>query len=205
MIALDLRKELQYLYKPSAKVPELVDVPPLRCLMIDGSGDPNTAQAYRDAVEALYSAAYTLKFTLKKERGISYPVMPLEGLWWIENMADFLTTPKSGWQWTMLIVQRDVVTDADLIQALAEAKRKKNPPALAKIRLETFAEGRAAQIMRGGPYTAEAPTVERLHHFIAEQGYERGGRHHEIYLGDPRRSAPERLKTIIRQPVRRAS
>lgn len=203
MITLDLKKELKYLYKPSVKQPEIVTVPPLSCLMIDGTGDPNTAQAYKDAVAALYSAAYTLKFAFKKGRGIDYPVMPLEGLWWADDMATFSTDDKSNWLWTMLIVQPDVVTEADFAQTVADLKVKKPAPALDLLRLATFDEGESAQIMHIGPYSAEAPTIARLHEFIAAQGYALSGKHHEIYLGDPSRSAPEKLKTIIRQPVRR--
>ena len=202
MQTFDLKKQLQSLYTPSAKAPEIVDVPPLSCLMIDGEGDPNVAQVFKDSVSALYSAAFTLRFAFKR-RGIDYPVMRLEGLWWIEKMADFLSAPKESWLWTMLIVQPDVVTEADFAQALADVKRKKPLPALDRLRLETFSEGLAAQIMHIGPYGAEAPTIERLHRFIAEQGYELTGKHHEIYVSDPSRTAPEKLKTIIRQPISR--
>ena len=203
MTALDLKRELQYLYKPSAKQPEIVDVPPFHFLMIDGSGDPNTAQAYRDAVEALYSAAYTLKFAVKKARGIQYPVMALEGLWWSDDMRDFLAGNRDRWQWTMMILQPDVVTDDDFAGARDDLHKKKDLPALDRMRLAPYHEGLSAQIMHVGPYAAEAPTIERLHRFIAEQGCAISGKHHEIYLGDPRRSAPEKLKTIIRQPMRR--
>lgn len=204
MITLDLKRQLQSFYKPSTRTPEIVAVPALPYLMIDGSGDPNTAPAYREAVAALYSAAYALKFALKR-RGIVYPIMPLEGLWWIDDMAAFLTTPKSAWQWTMLIVQPEVVTEADLAQTVAEVRRKKPLAALERLRLETLTEGSAAQIMHVGPYAAEAPTIARLHQFIATAGARLRGKHHEIYLSDPQRGTPEKLRTIIRQPLQRAS
>ncbi len=204
MLTLDLKRELHAFYKPSAKQPEIVEVPTLPCLMIDGVGDPNTAQDFQDAMAALNGVAYTLKFALKR-RGLVYPVMPTEGLWWIDNMADFLAAPKSDWKWTLLIVQPEAVTEADFAQACTEVGRKKQLAAVEKLRLESFAEGLAAQIMHIGSYEAEAPTIERLHRFIEEQGCALSGKHHEIYLGDPRRSAPEKLKTIIRQPIRRRS
>ncbi|MCC6805129.1 MAG: GyrI-like domain-containing protein [Anaerolineae bacterium] len=205
METLDLKKTLKHLYSPSVKQPQTITVPPLPCLMIDGAGDPNTAQAYKDAVGALYSAAYTLKFAFKKQRSVDYPVMPLEGLWWTDDMALFITADKSNWRWTMLIVQPEVVTEADVAQTVAELKVKKPSPALDLIRWAVFDEGAAAQIMYIGPYSAEAPTIARLHEYIAAQGYALSGKHHEIYLSDPNRSAPEKLKTIIRQPIRAKS
>ena len=205
MITIDLKQQLKYLYKPSAKQPETVTVPPLPFLMIDGAGDPNTAQAYRDALEALYTTSYTLKFAFKKRRGIDFPVMALEGLWWMDDMAAFGSADKSDWKWTMMILQPEVVTEADVSQAVAEAKAKKDLPALDRLRLASFEEGFAAQIMHIGPYSAEAPTIARLHEYIEQQGYALSGKHHEIYMGDPRRSAPEKLRTIIRQPMRAKS
>jgi len=202
MITLDLKKDLKHLYKASAKQPEIVEVPPMNFLMIDGSGDPNTAQIFKDGVQALYSTAYTLKFALKKQRAIDYPVMPLEGLWWAENMAEFRQDDKSNWLWTLMIMQPDAVSAADFAQAVADVKARKNPPALEQIRLAPFHEGLAAQILHIGSYDAEAPTIQHLHRFIETQGYERSGKHHEIYIGDPGRSAPEKLKTIIRQSIR---
>jgi hypothetical protein len=195
-------KDLRDLYRPPAREPVLVDVPEMAFLMIDGSGDPNTSPEYRRAVEALYAVSYTAKFSLKRgPESIDFKVMPLEGLWWSEDMAVFLEGRKDAWRWTMMITQPDVVTPAHIEEAIAEAGRKKNLPALGKVRLERFDEGLCAQIMHVGPYTAERPTIERLHAFIAEQDRAPRGKHHEIYLGDPRRAAPERLRTIVRQPV----
>jgi hypothetical protein len=154
-------------------------------------------------VEALYSVSYALKFALKRgPRQLDYRVMPLEGLWWVEDMTQFSIERKSDWEWTMMIRQPDEVDEDLLEQAVHKASAKKDLPALPLLRLERFTEGLAAQIMHIGPYAAEGPTIQRLHAFIAEQGYERAGKHHEIYLGDPRRSAPEKLKTISASPSR---
>ena len=202
MSKIDLKKDLKHLYSASSKEPALVDVPTAKFLMIDGKGDPNHAPEFREAVEALYGTAYTLKFMLKK-RGIGpeYAVMPLEGLWWVEDMRLFSAEKKDDWLWTLMIMQPEWVTEELFREAATELKQRKDPPALAKIRLESFHEGPAAQIMYIGPYSDEGPTIERLHTFIHGYGHELAGKHHEIYLSDPRRTAPEKLKSIIRQPV----
>ncbi|MEA3339775.1 MAG: GyrI-like domain-containing protein, partial [Chloroflexota bacterium] len=181
-----------------------IDAPPMQFLMIDGHGDPNTAQEYQEAVEALYSVAYKLKFMSKKEKEMDYVVPPLEGLWWVEDMNSFTTEDKSAWDWTMMIMQPEWITREMFEDALKQVRKKKNPPALSKLRLEAYHEGLSVQIMHIGPYEAEAPTIARMHTFIAENGYEPAGKHHEIYLGDPRKVAPEKLKTVLRQPVRKA-
>jgi hypothetical protein len=200
---LDLKKTLKHLYNPPTKDFTVIEVPPLNFLMLDGQGDPNTAPAYKEAVEALYAVAYTLKFAVKKAQGIDYPVMALEGLWWVENMAEFSVDRKGDWLWTMLIMQPEPVTAALVVEAVEQVRKKKNPPALPRLRFERYDEGLSVQIMHIGPYAAEAPTLARLHHeYIPAHGYETAGKHHEIYLGDPRRSAPEKLKTVLRQPVR---
>lgn len=201
MAKLDLKKEYRELYKVK-KDPELVEVPPLQYLMIDGEGDPNTAQAYKNAVEALFSLSYTLKFMVKRRPGgADYGVMPLEGLWWTEPMEDFSVDRKDGWKWTSLMLQPEFITPELVEEARAQAAAKKELPALPLVRLERLEEGRCAQVLHIGPYAAEGPTVERLHGFILEQGLSLRGKHHEIYLGDPRRAAPDKLQTIIRQPV----
>jgi hypothetical protein len=200
----DFKKELKHLYRPSAKDFEVVDVPTMSFLMIDGRGDPNTAQGYKDAVEALYAVAYRLKFMSKKDLGRDYVVPPLEGLWWVEHMEEFSTDDKSAWDWTMMVMQPAWITQEMFEQAVGQVeKKKKNLSALPKLRLERHHEGLAVQIMHIGPYDAEAPTIARMHAFIAESGYEAAGKHHEIYLGDPRRVAPEKLRTVLRQPIRR--
>ena len=175
-------------------------------LMIDGTGNPNTSQDYQQAVETLYGVAYALKFLLKKEQGMDYEVMPLEGLWWTPDMQGFSIEHKETWLWTMMIAQPEQVTAAQFERAREQVRRKKDSPALAKLRLETFHEGLAAQIMHRGPYAAEGPTINRLHAFMREQGYTFDGsrqKHHEIYLSDPRRTAPDKMWTVIRQPVTR--
>ena len=208
MPPLDFVKQLRPLYSPSAKHPAIVEVPDLAFLMIDGRGDPNTSEAYADALQALYSVAYTLKFTVKKadpER--DFKVAPLEGLWWTDEGApamDDLQRDRDAWNWTMMIAVPDAVTADEVAAATGAAARKRELAAAPLIRLEGLEEGLAAQIMHIGPYAEEAPTIERLHEFVAAQGYDLRGRHHEIYLGDPRRTAPERLKTVVRHPVRAA-
>ena len=197
---IDLKRELHELYTARRK-PGIVDVPELKFLMIDGHGDPNTSADYGHAIEALYSVAYTLKFTLKKDGSLDYPVMPLEGLWWADTMDDFVTGSKASWNWTAMLLQPDVVTAELVATATDAASRKRSLPAAALLRLEAFTEGLCAQVLHVGPYADEAPTITCLHRFIAEEGYVRRGKHHEIYLGDPRRSAPDRLRTIVRQPI----
>jgi len=200
MKSIDLKKKLKALYSASATKPSLVEVPPLNALMADGAGDPNGA-AFQEAVGSLYGVAYTLKFMFKKERAIDYPVMALEGLWDAEDIADFAAGRRDRWQWTLFIVLPDVVTGADVKKAIEAVKARAKLPPRSEVRFGTFDEGRAAQIMHVGPYAAEGPTIERLHRFVEEQGLKLRGRHHEIYMGDPRRAAPEKLKTIIRHPV----
>jgi hypothetical protein len=199
---LDLKADLKHLYSPSAKQPQIVDVPPLNFLMIDGSGDPNT-QSLQDAMQALYTTAFTLKFAFKKTRGIDYPVMRSEGLWWMEKPGDFLLEDPANWLWTLMMVLPEVVTPKDVSEAVTEAQAKQNLPALKRIRFATFHEGLCAQILHVGSYDMELPTIERLKRFITEQGYAESGKHHEIYLSDPNRTAPEKLKTIIRYPILR--
>jgi hypothetical protein len=203
MSKIDFKKELKHLYQPSAKKFEVVDVPPMNFLMIDGHGDPNTAQEYQEAVEALYAVAYALKFMSKKEKGMDYVVPPLEGLWWVENMEEFSKEDKSAWNWTMMVMQPESVTQEMFEAALEQVEKKKNLPALSKLRLESYREGLAVQILHIGSYDDEAPTIARMHAFIDENGYEPAGKHHEIYLSDPRKVAPEKLKTVLRQPVRK--
>jgi hypothetical protein len=170
--------------------------------MIDGHGDPNRAPEYAQAVEAIYAVAYTAKFIVKRAPdGIDFAVMPLEGLWWTPDYSAFTTDDKSAWDWTMMIAQPEQVTAEVVEQARAKAARKKSLGAIGRVRLEHFREGRAAQVVHIGPYATEAPTIQSLHAFIAEKGFERAGKHHEIYLSNPRRSAPEKMKTIVRQPV----
>ncbi len=204
MRKLDLKKQFKALYNPPKKDVVVVDVPRLSFLMVDGTGDPNTAPEFQEAMEALYGVSYTLKFMMKMGRAqVDYPVMALEGLWWVEGVAEFgpdALEKRDDWQWTAMIMQPDIIT-ADLVnQAMQKVREKKDPPALTRLRLQSFEEGRCAQTMHIGPYSEEGPTVQRVHEFIAANGWKLRGKHHEIYLSDPRRAKPERMKTVIRQP-----
>lgn len=202
MKQVDLKTYLRQFYRPSAKAVAEIEVPPFRFLMLDGKGDPNTSEEYANAVAALFSVSYTAKFMIKKgPQAVDYKVMPLEGLWWADDMSAFAADDKSKWQWTMMIMQPSFVADAVIEQAIAEAARKKQLPALGKLRLEEFAEGRCAQVLHVGPFSEEGPTVERLHAFINARA-RLAGKHHEIYLSDVRRANPKNWKTIIRQPMR---
>jgi hypothetical protein len=202
--SVDLKRELAQVYSAAA-TPALVQVPELRFLMIDGHGDPNTSPDYAAAVEALYAVAFTIRFALKRgPAAVDAPVMPLEGLWWVPDMTTFSVEDKASWDWTMMIALPPQATSDVVADARAAAERKKSLEAIGWVREERLAEGLAAQVLHVGPYSAEGPTIERLHRFIQEQGCRLVGKHHEIYLGDPRRAAPEKLRTIIRQPVVRA-
>jgi hypothetical protein len=202
MDKIDYKKQLKHLYTASAKQPTRVDVPTLNYLRIDGIGDPNTSSAYKNAVEALFSLAYTIKFAIKKgSTAMDYGVMPLQGLWWMDDMKQFSVTRKDEWKWTMMIMQPEVVTQAIVTACRSDLTRKKDLAALSKVEFAAFQEGRAAQILHVGPFTEEGPTIQKLHDFIRAQGLKLAGKHHEIYLSDTRRAAPEKWKTIIRQPV----
>lgn len=202
MEKIDMKKQMKALYSASTKKIEIVETSEMRFLMIDGAGDPNAAEAFHQGVEALYSLAYTVKFMVKKgPEALDFAVMPLEGLWWVEDMTRFSMDRKDEWLWTLMIAQPDFVTEALVVQAGEAAGKKKDLPALGKIRLEPFFEGRCAQTLHVGPFSEEPATIERLHAFIRAEGFRPYGKHHEIYLSDPRRTAPEKLKTILRQPV----
>ena len=202
MKKVDLKKELKHLYQPFAKEVFIVQVPKQQFIMIDGQGDPNTSKEFREAVEALFSTAYALKFMVKKgETGIDYGVMPLEGLWWSDDMTTFSVGNKSDWKWTLMIMQPEFVTRDLFAIALQQVKKKKNLNALSKLRLEAFNEGKAAQILYVGPFSEEGPSIDKLHSYIQENRYKASGKHHEIYLSDITKTAPDKLKTIIRQPV----
>lgn len=202
MKKIDLKRDLKHLYKPSAKEPAIVEIPVFSYLMIDGKGDPVKEKSYKDAIEVLYALSYTLKFMIKKgDLAIDYGVMPLEGLWWADDISAFTKDRRDEWLWTMMIMQPDFITLEMVNNAIKQVKEKKNPDSLTKIRFEKFEEGCSAQIMHIGPFTEEGPTIERLHTFINESGYRLRDKHHEIYLTDIRRAAPEKWKTVIRQPV----
>jgi hypothetical protein len=202
MAKTDLKRALQEFYFPSAREISVVKIPALNFLMIDGTGDPNVAQAYKDAVEALYAVSYALKFKMKKEQSVDYVMMPLEGLWWVDDMTQFSIENKAAWLWTMMIMQPQPVTAKMVQQVVAEVAKKKQLAALPQVRFEKFTEGLAAQIFYFGAYADEGPTIQKIHQHIRTTGHQLHGKHHEIYLGDPRKTAPAKLKTVIRQPMR---
>ncbi|QWV99007.1 GyrI-like domain-containing protein [Geomonas nitrogeniifigens] len=202
MPKIDYLKQLKHLYAPSAKQVEIVEVPALNYLMVDGAGDPNTSLAFKEAVEALFTLSYTLKFMVKKgPSAIDYRVLPLQALWWADDMSAFITGDKGAWKWTAMIMQPELVTPTSVEEAAQEVQRKKKIAALSRVRFEALEEGRVAQIMHVGPFSEEGPTIEKVHAFIESCGSRRVGKHHEIYLGDMRRAAPEKWKTIVRQPM----
>ncbi|MDH3699265.1 MAG: GyrI-like domain-containing protein [Flavobacteriaceae bacterium] len=201
MEKINYKKVLKHLYNASSVKISVVDVPEINFLAIDGVGDPNTSESYAQAIEALYSVSYTLKFMLKKgPRAIDYGVMPLEGLWWTDDMAKFSQEDKSNWKWTAMIMQPDLISEQEVEEAKRLAESKKELPALPLMEFRTYKEGTCAQIMHIGPFSEEGPTIQKVHQFIQEQGNSLSGKHHEIYLSDIRRAAPEKWKTIIRQP-----
>ncbi|UCE58082.1 MAG: GyrI-like domain-containing protein [Candidatus Bathyarchaeota archaeon] len=202
MMKIDFKRELKPLYNPSSKKVVIVDVPKMSFLMVDGAGDPNNAKEYKDTVEVLFAVSYALKFMIKKRTAMDYRVLPLEGLWWTDDMTQFSVENKDIWKWTSMIMQPEYVTEDLVGKALEQVEKKKNLSALSEIRYGSFHEGLSAQIMHIGPYSDEGPTIDKLHDFIRETGHELCGKHHEIYLSDPRRSAPEKMKTVIRQPMK---
>jgi hypothetical protein len=211
MKTLDLKKDLKYLYQPSAKKVEIVQVPRLQFAMIDGAiekgMEPGTSPGFQEAMQALYGISYTLKFMLKKRKTnpIDYPVMALEGLWWVED-GFFDITVKDNWFYRLMILQPDIITKDVFAEGLEQIRRKKgDSPALSRLRLEHFEEGLCVQTMHIGPYATEPATIERMRAFASENSYRDrvgpNGKHHEIYLGDPRIADPTKLKTVLRHPI----
>lgn len=205
MSKIDFKQEFSHLYQSSKGDFQIIDVPQMQFLMVDGHGDPNTAQEYQDALEALYGMAYKIKFASKRDLEKDYVVPPLEGLWWADDMGTFTTgRDKSAWDWTMMIMQPDWISQEMFEQALTILNKQKDLPSLSKLHIESYHEGLSVQIMHIGSYDAEGPTLHTMHSkFIPSNNLEMRGKHHEIYLSDPRKVAPEKLKTILRQPVRR--
>jgi len=202
MQKIDFKKTLKTLYAPTAKDFVLVDIPKMKFIMIDGAGVPE-GPTYTEAVSWLYAVSYPLKFLSKQQLEQDYVVPPLEGLWWAEDMSAFTQDRKKEWLWSMMIMQPDWIHENMFDQAVEKAAKKLGPKP-ATLRFETFEEGLSAQILHIGPYSEEGPTLARLHdEFMPANGLDWNGKHHEIYLGDPRRTAPEKLKTILRQPVKR--
>ena len=206
---LDLRKQFKHLYKPSAKKVEVVDVPRFQFVMIDGTIEagygPSDSPTFQEAMQAIYGAAYTLKF-MSKQRSqdpIDYPVMASEGLWWTMDGA-FNFERQDNWAYTLMVMQPEHITPEMLQEALAQLRRKRgDQPVFSQLRLEHFHEGLSVQIMHVGPYSEEPATIAKMHAFARENGYTLRGKHHEIYLGDPRRAKPENLKTVLRHPVQK--
>jgi hypothetical protein len=198
----DLSKTYRDLFR-KGKGPFLVKVPELKFLMMDGEGDPNGSQRFQAAVESFYGLAYSIKFTSKaRPGGVDFKVMPLEGLWWARSGEPMTMGLRADWLWTMMIMVPDFLDEADLNAAKVSLGRKKPELDLGMVRLETFEEGLSAQILHVGPYSTEGPTIGRLHEFILEKGYEPHGKHHEVYMSDPKRTIPDAWKTLIRHPVR---
>ena len=200
----DLKKEIPAYTAPRGRF-EIVTVPAMRYLAVDGAGDPNTAQSYADALATLYPVAYALKFLSKRELDRDYVVMPLEALWWADDMAAFTAArDKSRWRWTAMILVPEWLTDEHVGTAIERVRAKGDAPSLDALRVETLDEGLCVQTLHIGSYDDEGPVLARLHdQFIPAHGLRMTGRHHEIYLSDPRRAAPEKLRTILRQPVER--
>lgn len=203
MEKVDFKRTLSKLYNPkNTSEWEVVDVPEMNFLMVDGEGDPNTAPAYAEAIEALYNVSYTLKFMSKHELDKDYVVSALEGLWYADDRSIFVKRKKDDYKWTMMIMQPEWITEAMIASAVAQVKEKKNPVALSKLYFKAYAEGRSAQLLHVGTYDDEAPKLMYLHDiYMPEHGHTFNGYHHEIYLSDPRRVSPDNLKTILRQPI----
>jgi hypothetical protein len=201
MEKIDLKKELKSFYNPTAKDVTLIDIPKMNFIMIDGQGAPESKQ-FMQVMLALYPIAYTIKFDKKKAGGPDFTVMALEGLWWAEDMKVFMpkTSDRNKWQWTVMMMQPDFITRRDFENTAEAAKKKKDNPALNSVRFESFTEGKSAQIMHIGPYSAEGLNIQRIHNKIMEIGGKLSGKHHEIYLSDPRRVTPDKMKTVLRQP-----
>lgn len=209
MEKLDLRKQYKHLYQPSAKTVELIDVPPFQFAIIEGEIEagqtPGSSPAFQQAVEVLYGISYTLKFQSKQRQDdpFDYTVMALEALWWVEG-GDFDITRPDNWRWTAMIMQPPHISSQMFQEGLEQLRKRKPSPALEKLRLDTFHEGLSMQVMHIGPYSEEPATIQKMESFARENAYRLRGAHHEIYVGDPRRGAPEKLKTVLRHPVERA-
>jgi hypothetical protein len=204
MEKIDFKVELRDLYRPKRGVFTQVKVPKMYFLMVDGVGDPNTSKEYASAIQLLYTISYTLKFMSKKDLGRDYSVPPLEGLWWAEDMRDFSRGNKRKWKWTAMIMLPDWITAKHLKEAIALAVLKRPDLDFSRIRREAFSEGLSIQTMFVGPYSEESPVIADLHgSYLPGNGLKENGKHHEIYLSDPRKVSPSKLKTIIRQPVKK--
>jgi len=199
----ELRKTLKQFYNPPAGKVDLVRIPVMTYIMVDGGGEPG-GEDFQQAMGIIYNLVYTMKFRAKKLLKKDYDIMAPEGLWWMKE-GTFDMDKRDKWLWTLMIVVPDFVTDKIFSEAVDEVRKKKNPPGLDKAHLEKFDEGLCVQTMHVGPYSAEPDTIAKMGAFAKELGYKMVGKHHEIYLGDPRRAAPSKLKTVVRLPVAKAS
>lgn len=201
MDTFDIKKTFPSLYAPRPGDWHIVEVPDLMFLQVDGHGDPNTSRAHTEAVQALHSLSHAVRAIAKEELGRVHIVGPLEGLWSADDPSVFRTRDKAAWDWTMMISQPVWIT-SDIVEAATTKAQKKQLPALDHVRFEPYVEGRSVQILHVGPYDSEAPVLARLHdEYLPNNGLTFNGRHHEIYLSDPRRTDPAKLRTILRQPV----
>lgn len=200
---IDLKKEFPKFYRPSAKKVEIIDIPTMKYFMIDGSGDPNDNPKFEIATQCLYATSYGLKMKIIKKENpeMDYVVPPLEGLWYLDDMTKFRHDRKDLWEWTLMIRIPDFVTEEQINRALKNVGKSKPELPISELRYEVYEEKSVVQIMHIGPYADEAPTIAKLHEFALGNGYELSGKHHEIYLSDPRKAKPETMKTILRQPI----
>lgn len=208
-VKIDFKKKWKNLYTPPVGKVVEVEVPGIQYLMVEGTGDPNTSQEFKDTYAIIYPVAYTLKFA-SKANGKDYVVMPPEALWWADDMNDFLAGKKDNWKWFSIMMIPDFITQ-DMYQAAVESVKEKKadelPPTFSKLQFKKYEEGKAAQLMHIGSYSEETENIQKIHQFIEEQGgtfdgQQWGQYHHEIFLSDPRRAKPESMKTVIRQPFR---
>lgn len=200
MEKIDYKKAFKNLYGATSKEVQFVDVPVLNYLMVQGKGEPG-GQPYIEAIQALYPLAYTIKFSSKKNLNLDYVVPPLEGLWWADDMADFIDGHRERWQWAMMIMQPTHVTKEMVDEAIVQVRTKNSPVALEKVEFLPLNEGKCAQILHIGPFSEEGPTIQKVHNAIESEGYSLAGKHHEIYLSDMRKISPDKYRTIIRQPL----
>lgn len=202
MSKIDFKQKLKSLYAPSAKEISFVGVPMMNFVMIDGVGDPNGSPEFQAAAEALFAISYGIKFVIKKfDDAMDYTVMPLEGLWWADDMTAFPMNRRDEWKWTLMVMQPDFIQADVAAESMRQTAIKKKLPAIEKARFDSYSEGAAFQIMHIGPYSDTPKTISTLNDHIKNSGYRFHGKHHEIYLNDPRKTAPEKLKTVLRQPV----
>jgi hypothetical protein len=198
---LNYKKEFPDLYNPSKSI-HIFDVPSMNFYMIDGKGDPNTSEEFKDAIQALYACSYTLKMGYKKKHPTrDYVVPPLEGLWFMEDMTKWTAENKSDWKWTLLIRIPDYITEKEAVEAIKTARIKKGLDIIDKVRWETYQEGKVVQVLYIGAYKDEHPTIMAMHDFAKKGGFQLRGKHHEIYLSDPRKVDPAKQRTVLRQPI----